>query len=244
MSASSGVSNSQAGRVIAVAAVIAISLSLLVTPIDPKSLFNAFQFGLSLVTALATAWAAIAASKAAKSAEQSIFTSREIGRDQSRAYVQAQHAFVVHDNARTFHVEMIILNSGATPCTWFGYKCYAIHGDVSSAVPFNRELFRDIPLRRWNGLANGGEGLNLKIADKEVSEAIDLANKSVSGFRIDGVIAYETFFSEVFETEFSFFVKPMTDSLLFTRISKEDIRHGTKLSRTTRILNSYRKISG
>jgi hypothetical protein len=211
---------------------------------DSQFWWNIAQVIATVVAAAATAYAAWAAAKAATSADASIAVSREVARDQSRAYVQAQNAFVVHDGGRKFHVEMVILNSGATPCTWFGYRCHAIYGDVSSAVEFSRDLFKSKPLKRWNGLANGVNDLSLTIGGNEVSEAASLANKSLSGFRIDGVIEYETFFGEVFETEFSFFANPMTDKLLFTSISREDGRQGTKLSRTTRILNSYRRLSG
>jgi hypothetical protein len=197
------------------------------------------EFGIFLLTAtlLFTAAAAIAA-------WLTVHVMKETAKNELRAYVQVENAFVVHDGSRRFHVEMLVLNSGATPCPWFGYKCHAFYGDVSSAVEFNRESFKSKPLKRWNGLANGGDGLTFLIYDPEVSEAVDSANSIMSGFRIDGVIEYKTFFGEVFETEFSFFISPMIDRVLFTPISKEDGRHGTKLSRTTRILNSYRKISG
>jgi hypothetical protein len=174
---------------------------------------------------------------------RSVKLTGEMGRDQSRAYVQAEKATVVFDGSRRFHIEIDALNSGTTPCKWFGYRCHPVSGDVSSAVKFSREHFKNKDITRWNGLANG-RALSFSIADEDVSEAIDLANKNLSGFRIDGVIEYETYFGEVFETEFSFFIRAVTDLLLFGGIDDRDKRPGFKLSRLTRILNSYRKISG
>jgi len=204
---------------------------------EVQSWLNELGIILLVATLCFTAAAAIAA-------WLTVHVMKDTAKNELRAYVQAENAFVVHDGSRRFHVEMVVLNSGTTPCPWFGYKCHAFYGDVSSAVEFNRDSFKGKPLKRWNGLANGGDGLTFVIYDPEVSEAVDLANSSMSGFRIDGVIEYETFFGEVFETEFSFFMKPMIDRVLFTSISEEDERNGTKLSRTTRILNSYRKLSG
>lgn len=164
-------------------------------------------------------------------------------KNELRAYVQAEKATVIGNGSRRFAIEIVVLNSGGTPCKWFGYRCHPFAGEVSSEDEFPREIFKNKPLKRWNGLANG-QSLTFDIRDYDVCDALDLANKGLMGFRIDGVIEYETFFGEVFETEFSFFSKIVTDEILYGALDDDGKRRGFKLSRTTRILNSYRKISG
>ena len=92
---------------------------------------------------------------------------------------------------------------------------------------------------RWNGLANGSDQ-SFSIADPEiVSDIKTTINKRLS-LRIDGAIEYETFFGEVFETEFSFTIADISD-FGFT-LAKD--KPGLKMMKTNRILNSYIKISG
>lgn len=164
-------------------------------------------------------------------------------KNELRAYVQAEDATVIGNGSRKFAIEIVVLNSGGTPCKWFGYRCHPFAGTVSSDDEFPREVFKTRPLKRWNGLANG-HSLTFDIRDEDVFKTLNLATTGNMGFRIDGVIEYETFFGEVFETEFSFFQRRVTIQMLNQSLDKEDKVRGFKLSRSTRILNSYRKISG
>ena len=119
--------------------------------------WNVAQVISTIAAALATSIAAWAAAGAAKSADASVVVAREMGRDQARAYVQAEKAFVVSGGPSGYFILMYALNCGSTPCRWFGYRCQSVVGEKLSEIEFSRDEFKIKPLMRWNGLANGSD---------------------------------------------------------------------------------------
>lgn len=156
----------------------------------------------------------VEAEKTTKAAEETIAVTRDMARDQSRAYVHAKLAeiFWIDEYAGvslTFKVE----NTGQTPVKWYGFRCHATLNDIRHDAPFPISTIRSRPLARWSYLPNG-ETVVAKVQDPLVLKELVSAREAQCAFRLDGIIFYETFFGEEFETEFSFFTEYTIDNPL------------------------------
>jgi hypothetical protein len=151
-------------------------------------------------------------------------------------------------NSRTPYVQLTVVNTGATPAKWFEYQSRAYVGIVTGGGEIDPWDIDNVPVR-WANLGGGGE-LSVAIRSPLIVEGILAANEARGGFRISGVLRYETFFGELFESEFSFFT-PVVPSGDFSRESQNTsawaghgrvVERPRKLSRTTHNLRSYEHI--
>lgn len=165
--------------------------------------------------------------------------------NEGQAYVLADSASVGWLEGEKPIVYMAVRNGGDTPARWYGYRCFASISQ-SPSLPFDREKLSERPLTKWYGFAANSE-LTFEIRGDAVVQAIIRADIVQRPVRIDGCIEYETFFGDLFVSEFSFLgrVEPRKQDLTTLRRraaglpvdSSEDKR--TKLSRTTQELRSY-----
>jgi hypothetical protein len=156
-----------------------------------------------IVTGTATVYVALTLHEARRTTD----VTRQIGMDQSRAYVQAETAKIYWGVSTDFQpiIRVEVSNTGQTPAHWFGYKCHAVSDFETTGLEFQRQYFHEKTVKRWSSLGIG-QTLTFDINNDDVSKIISLAHTTNGQLRIDGVIVYRTFFDELVETEFSFFV--------------------------------------
>jgi hypothetical protein len=176
---------------------------------------------------------------------------REIGKDQSRAYVHADSAVIFWGSTSkdaSPYVQLEIINTGATPAKWFEYQSTAYAKAVASGEDIDPwDSLIDGP-KRWGNLGGGGS-LTFPINNQATTDAIQLGFANKSAFLVQGVIRYETFFGELFESEFSFFTHRVTAARFVPDGSPNMAGAGAPiiekpqaLSRSTKSLRSYERV--
>lgn len=147
---------------------------------------------------------------------EAVRVTREIGQDQSRAYVHVNKAELYWGNrhAASPGVTLTVCNTGATPAKWFAISSRVIVSYWTEDGPPEDTVFASVPLPDepfiWNAIGANAEltAPGLRAADKD-----ELTKAIRNIVRIDalGVIRYETFFGEIFESEFWFVARGPLD---------------------------------
>lgn len=127
---------------------------------------------------------------------------RQTAISDGQAYIQAETIEVDWLDGTDPKVIVAVRNSGQTPARWYGYRCCAMKSENPS-TPFNRTTINSLPLTKWYGFGANRE-LTFSIHDPDTVQTIRFANREEKSVRIDGVIEYETFFGDIFISEFSF----------------------------------------
>jgi hypothetical protein len=184
----------------------------------------------------------------------------------SRAYLHVESIkFWVGD--RTINPKAIawVKNSGETPAKWFNVvsaaNLYPIDYSYPSAIEINPETDREL---MWNAIGGGDElSVLIQISHDVITKIRDAArNSNDHQIVISGVVQYETFFSEIFETEFMFVGRPLPtrkkvkvtdENIKLTEIEEKQRRAGSiiefnteephTLQRARRRLSSYKQIN-
>lgn len=155
------------------------------------------------LTLFAAAAAAVYAGRAAKHTARSVAVTEEMGRAQTRAYIDAIMA-KIHDDTESISVRVTLRNEGQTPA-----KAIVLFGttqvvDVRLAIePAPFASLREG--HAWGPLRSGGE-LTVPITCDGTTRhynAVESAHGPLS-IRAFGRVRYITIFDETYETEFSF----------------------------------------
>lgn len=144
---------------------------------------------------------------------------RTIGQDQSRAYIHADKAHFFWGGSRNQNprVEIWIRNTGQTPAKWYEIKAkecvFAHNGEDSDAEPWRKTHLPDQFDGPWNAVPADSKGRKATFyfnSDEQVAE-INKASRDepgiaipTHGFCVVGEVRYETFFGEIFTSQFVF----------------------------------------
>jgi hypothetical protein len=176
-----------------------------------QSMLGTAGFGAVLLSLFFTGWAAYAASRAARAAEDSLKISRESSENQIRPYVHASAANFIWDGLGA-RVIVEVFNSGQTPAAYF--EIGAVSRACQRGSSENIKIPTDLIYKRWTVLG-GGKPKTVVIHDVTAEKPPDhflidarltLDAKGQSNFFILGRIKYGDVFGNEYETEFSFFV--------------------------------------
>jgi hypothetical protein len=159
---------------------------------------------------------AVAAQNSAEAAERGIRVSREIGKDQSRAYVHIERAELSWGgrNGEAPSVHIVAHNAGQTPAKWFSINTTHFltktkkQGDVDEGLDFNTIDFGNKKTWIWPAL---GGNASFKFKPSKVNYGTKLKEafgSKDSIINIAGTITYVTIYDEVFVTEFWFMSYP------------------------------------
>ncbi len=174
-------------------------------------------------TLIAAVAAAFYAKSAVKAAWGTIGATREVGRDQTRAYVHMKSICWVEDGER-FVCTCYVENSGDTPCLRFGISAVMTISRPGNEIVVNTPV--TVKRVGWSGLP-GHDVYTCVITPEPMIPIEQIVNRSPNDLLIiSGTIEYETFFAERFISEFSFMGR---ERGIQTSVKKE----GTRMSRTT-----------
>ena len=140
-------------------------------------------------------------------------TNKEIGRDQSRAYLHVDQALIFwgDKNAGNPRIQVVIKNTGATPAKWFelsGLVVLCLSEDRHESIA-DAGYSIDAKFSRWSAIG-GGQKLTASLRDDTGDSASNLreALGSQTSYPLCiGQLRYCTFFDEIFISEFVFFVR-------------------------------------
>lgn len=170
------------------------------------AIYSTWIVGFGTILLIVTLWLTY---KAGKSAQDAIEITRETGRDQSRAYVHVE-ATELHWRSKEMEypeIYVTIKNTGQTPAKWFEVSgvCCAIK--YQTPIKSIREAGYTNSARslRWSALAKGELTATLGAGNHsdEIKRAFE--KRKTHYLSVVGVVRYETYFGEVFESEFDFF---------------------------------------
>lgn len=160
---------------------------------------------------------------------------REVGRDQTRAYVTTTNTTLAKSDR--FWTVVRVENTGQSPARWFeiAAKCELRPYDRSVVV---EEIdWSDVgEFRRWNGLANGTSLTAPIIVDAQEVLKAAVATNQARVF-LWGIVRYETIFGEQFESQFAFQGNPL---LMQKAMAGETV----ELKRPICRLKTYEQVSG
>lgn len=168
--------------------------------------------------------------RAADSAQQAVKVTREVGRDQSRAYVHVERAEFSQSDDEAAEVDfactvkLTVLNAGQTPA-----KRFEVYASCETTIPSRiTEIDRDACVHKggWSAL---GAGKEITIYPR-MTHARPVAK--LHQVHVFGYIEYETFFGEAFQSEFSHFRNFGVDQ-------KGDRGRGAKMPRSSAKLKVY-----
>ncbi|MDV2968760.1 hypothetical protein RZ532_22480 [Nitratireductor aquimarinus] len=141
---------------------------------------------------------------------------RRIGIDQTQAYVHVEGAKLNwgSENAERPDIQVHVINTGQTPARWFAITSKVKVIQLAPNGTFKPERgFLDEPrewfkFSRWASLGNSKDGLTASVCSTDESTMLrEFYNERSSiAVTVSGVVRYETFYSEVFESEFFFCV--------------------------------------
>lgn len=184
-----------------------------------------------LVVTIGTAlliWTLILTRQANKAAQNAVTVTREVARDQSRAYVHVKSVQWL-ETGPDFKFTMFIANSGNTPA-----KRFLITVEVGScaygSLPPSTSAGQTRAEKGWNALP-GGEVFQVGIVPRAVPNFDTIARRDTEKEYIflRGTVRYTTIYDETFLTEFSFMGrgvgKPQPNYAEYGSL-------GTKMSRT------------
>lgn len=179
--------------------------------------------------------------QANKAAQSAVAVTRETGRDQARAYVHVDTAefYWTRRPSDPACIVLIVQNTGQTPAKWFEVSCrtrpFELKDDGSAAAPmvFDETELEGITPRRWPALGSSSSLTCVTPPFSDVDNPRGTFRDSYLGLRTVGTVRYETFFGEIFESQFDFFGRSFPTD-----------KGQVKLARSTTHLETYKKVSG
>ncbi len=159
---------------------------------------------------------------------QTVSATKEVGRDQSRAYVHADSAELTWGGHMAQHpgVEITILNTGQTPAKWFSLvsKLEFVELDPLKHTLINKQMivseinFEKLDPTTWSALGAQKSLTVPGLRDDDyvaIKERYAISSKGRSlddpalecGLQIFGYVEYETIFGEICRSEFCFGVR-------------------------------------
>lgn len=190
-----------------------------------------------------------------------------IGEAQSRAYVHADkvHFFWGNENQTRPRVEIWVRNTGLTPANWYEIRIkelvYPHEGFDHSTPIIDQVTFPEKFEGPWNAIPADGEGNKATfffVEENEIEEINKAAmdrmglSKPSHGFSVVGEIRYQTFFGEIFISQFAF-GRAMLPTYRVDRTDTRDVDGVTinnnferpiALSRYAAKLETYKKVKG
>lgn len=166
-------------------------------------------------------WTLLLTRQANCAAQTAVNVTREIGRDQARAYVEVDSAFFYwgSEAGRFPDIKISVRNHGATPAKWFqvrtDYMVYSHSGGADAPA-----AFENLPMlgefgRRWNGIGQDAKGQTA--AGPQIRDWQEIAQcrresprvnffppDNSHGLVVFGEVRYCTIFNEVFVSQFYF----------------------------------------
>lgn len=202
-----------------------------ITPND--SLAQWIMAIIAICATVISVWAVVLIRGTLSATQSAITVTREVGNDGSRAYI---HVSPVTMYTGPPEVIVPVVNSGHTPARWFeiGAEVTAIQTEAEAHSRFDYSGVRFVKLATLAGKSSEDGAIKTDCCDHAVKSL--LADKDFKFIRVDGIVRYETIFSEIYETEFSFY----TD-----KASAEDniTDDSVLLKKTTAPVSSYRLVS-
>lgn len=181
-----------------------------------------------------------AAKDSNKAARDAVQVTREIGRDQSRAYVSIENARIFTGIERTHPwIEVTVRNTGQTPAKWFSIgRCVFIRHDKDRSIDsYLTEADATYQIdKRWGGIG-GNSCTTANAVPSNFVEALNQSYDAKCQLIFYGTVRYQTMFDEVFESEFVFFVHRPTG---YKERDRKEIPQ--KMMRSTANITAYRKI--
>lgn len=179
---------------------------------------------------------------------EAIVVSDRNSRDETRAYVHAEGADVTWGDRKapvpiiTVHVK----NSGQSPARWFSARTAVFirelneDGVDTGDFEFSSIDFSGRNQRTWNSLGAGAELSFTAFDESEVSEISEAYGKHLA-LHVAGVIQYETYFGEVFESEFWFTRRPIPRYQ--EKVLSHSERGGVVVTETEEISRKLQRVS-
>jgi len=140
---------------------------------------------------------------------------RVLGEAQTRAYVHVDSAVLRWGDSLGSNPSFTLtaINTGQTPAKWFECNATVFTRPLDTAGLHSHSMsFDDIDLQnvaahRWNALGGGGQ-LTFHAGTKSIDVARAAYGRKDVSLDIAGIVKYETFFGEIFESEFWFTRRP------------------------------------
>jgi hypothetical protein len=168
---------------------------------DRQNVITAVEAGLLLITIVFTAWAAIAASRAAGAADKAVEVTSNTARRQLRAYIAAKECVINWENERTIRAVVTLINTGQTPA--YQVKAWLGIGDDPEGRPP-----QSVPHTSKNDV---GSGLTSHIIGRNGPMSEDLWGRIRSRktlFYFWGEMTYRDVFDDEHITSFRFMLNP------------------------------------
>ncbi|MDF1726160.1 MAG: hypothetical protein P1U53_00290 [Sulfitobacter sp.] len=142
-----------------------------------------------------------------KSSDASVEVAREIGQNQTRAYVDVASLILILkiEPKPRYEIHVVVRNTGLTPCLKYGLRAKLAFFENSGSAPFS--------------VPETGMHVYASIAPQSTDsvcyfpfihpsvEALSANAETGFSFVIDGTVTYRTLYGEKFETDFSFLAK-------------------------------------
>lgn len=154
------------------------------------------------------------AKEATRAAQETVITTREVGRDQSRAYLHVDRVEFFWGNAdmKAPRARIYVKNSGQTPAKWYRIRI------KPTIIPLKGGTFPNdwssVGISgdftgKWSGVASHEDGLNATISLTDEQDEIVKAlephfGHSENGFYLFGEVKYCTLFGEIYVSQFCF----------------------------------------
>lgn len=174
-------------------------------------------------------------------------------RAQTRAYVHAETAELTWGNNRAVRpmVTMTVQNTGQTPARWFSAQFIIFTKSLNVDGTSTKHTFAEVDLtgrnrKRWNALG-GGSLLSFPAFHKDYVKIMQESyGRDDLSLNIAGIIRYETFFGEIFDSEFWFTSRPIPEFRFEKKptpggaLARYGVpESGHKMQRASCILNTY-----
>lgn len=127
---------------------------------------------------------------------------RQTAIDDGQAYIQVEGIEVDWIEGGPPAAIVTVRNTGSTPAKWYAYRAHAFVSETPS-ITFDRTKVAARPMTKWYGFGASND-LTFSLRGEETKQAIVDADAQAQRVRIDGIIEYETFYGDVFISEFSF----------------------------------------
>lgn len=148
---------------------------------------------------------------------------KDIGQAQSRAYVHVEAVKLSWGNFQATRPQIIlsVVNTGQTPARWFEVSTKSFIRELDDTGLDTEALsFKDIKIpatfNRWNALGAGASLTAGGLRREDIETIRESYGRKTSSLNVAGTLKYETFFGEIFETEFWFRARPIPEFRLET----------------------------
>jgi len=164
-----------------------------------------------------------------RAAMGAIKVTREFGKHQSRAYVSIEKAFIEHGYEPKIFLEVI--NNGLTPPKWVEIECACRKQDFGEPTVWLDTITFSKPTR-WDMAAMREPQTviaNAKCDVGNVSTVINSARRDKRLLVLQGILRWETFFGEIFFTEFIYNCRIEADLFISTGDNVGDYEASTEV---------------